>query len=724
MGGISRIKALDSSVVNKIAAGEIIISPVNALKEMLENSIDAGATNIDIVVKSGGLRMLQITDNGSGIMKDDLAILCERFTTSKLTTFDDLAKIQTYGFRGEALASISHISKITVVTKVNDDVCAWKASYENGKMVDGPKPTAGKNGTVILVQDLFYNVPSRLRSMRSESEEYSKILDVVSRYAINTNGVGFSCKKHGEAQFTLTVRSNASCVDRINVVFGSQVSNSLLEINLPDIEAYGVTKVSGYVSNFIYNNKKGIPAIFFINNRLVSCDPLRRSLLQLYSNYLAKGNKPFIYLSLMIASENVDVNIHPTKREVRFLHEDDIIERIHNGIQDQLSKLDTSRSFKAGSLLSDAPSLAEVTTKPSPMTPAMAVKRKENRLIRTDSSQYKITNFLRSSQTSTSTIFATTARDKTQRSESKFSDKRIDASSGADNRDEASKNPAAKDDSTVKTLLNNTYNVVENERIAVNLKSIKCLKEDVDRDIHEELTGIFADMTYVGLVDETRRLASIQHGLKLFLVDYGSLCNELFYQIGLTEFANFGKIYLHEIEGNEGVPLVSLLSQIDSLEESKATEITKQLWSMREMLDDYFSIELIGDKSELENVRICCIPLLLKDYTPPLSKLPLFLYRMGTKVDWSSEKECLEGILKQLALLYVPEIIEHVDTDDETIDEETRIQYISRSEYLKNVLENVVFPTIKKRLLAPKKLLKDVIEIANLPGLYRVFERC
>ena len=806
----TKIRRLDPSVVSKIAAGEIIVSPVNALKEMLENSIDAKATMIDILVKEGGVKLLQVTDDGVGINKEDLPILCERFTTSKLSKFEDLESIATYGFRGEALASISHVAKVTVTTKTEADQCAWKVSYMEGKMLGKPVPTAGKDGTTILVEDLFYNLPSRLRSLRSPNEILHGILDVVGRYAIHSKGIGFSCKKFGDAQYSLAIKPNFGMVDRIRSILGNEVASHLLDFTVDVNEDLPVLGISGKASDLNFVCKKAIQPIFFINNRLVSCDPLRRSLNQVYSNFLAKGNRPFVYLSILVDPASVDVNIHPTKKEVRFLHQDEIFQLISTELHEMLSKIDTSRMFKTSTLITDgspignslsqssslqssqrAPSLLSNGNNravPVPITKSQRVY--DNRLIRTDASQSKITSFLRSSQyiETMPTQSQKLSKNKTQKIQDTLGDDTRVADSGTTSYDpktqeqmtssscdtladksesshEISGNKrrhdadtgftpgetSTSDGDTTKVGFSNVqpqishlddsqgdennvvnkkmcYKVLDKERKMVSLTSIKSLRQNVDNAAHAELTNIFANLTYVGLVDEERRLVAIQHDLKLFLVDYGSICNELFYQIGLTDFSNYGKIYLRA-QDEEELNILNLLSVFDDLTIQQRYDIVKTMWDMQEMLDEYFSIELklMGTSdtgNPLDCIVVRSIPLLLKGYNPPLSKLPHFFRRMGTKVNWEEEEPCLNGILRQIALLYVPEVIVKVDVNDTTTPEDVKVEYVNKCEDMSSVLEHVIFPCIKRRFLATRDILRDIVEIANLPGLYKVFERC
>ncbi|RLV85957.1 DNA mismatch repair protein MLH1 [Meyerozyma sp. JA9] len=667
------ITKLDSSVINRIAAGEIIIQPANALKELIENSIDAGSTSVDILVKDGGIKLLQITDNGHGIHKEDLGLLCERFATSKLAKFEDLESISTYGFRGEALASISHIARLSVVTKTKGSDLAYKAFYLGGKLVGQnfnanavaePKPTAGTDGTQLTVEDLFYNMPSRLKSLKSKNDEYSRILDVVGRYAIHCQNVGFSCKKFGESHQALSTRPHMSLKERIRIVQGSAIANDLIDLepiqNKDHAESVGLTSVEGAITSSDYVNKKKVEPVLFINHRLVSCGPLKRSILAAYYFFLPKGNHPFIYLSLEIEPRNVDVNVHPTKREVRFLNEDEIIEIITDLVQSTLSSHDSARKIPTQTVLSKPRS--------QPTEPPTKKYRQENKLVRVDASQAKLSFLVPTSADSNS----------------------------------------SKPDH-IKTS--------ERERSSLRLESITSLEEEVAQKVHKSLTRAITNASYIGIVDEYRRLCCFQYDVNLYLCDYAALLHELYYQIGLTEFANFGE-YLLE-------PQLTMEQLLAPLYEKNADlvskdKVTSTINDNQELLNDYFQIKVLDN-------RVISIPLIHQDIVPSSLKLPHFIYRLGTKVDYEDEKSCLQEILHQIALLYVPDAIPIADSadrggsdarDTEAAENSTRRQSVDR------VLEYVVFPLMKERFLVPNHLASSIIQIADLPGLYRVFERC
>ncbi|KAL7627493.1 DNA mismatch repair protein Mlh1 [Parahypoxylon ruwenzoriense] len=693
-----RIKALDPDVVNKIAAGEIIVAPVHALKELIENAVDAGSTSLEVLVRDGGLKLLQITDNGHGINKEDLPILCERFTTSKLKKFEDLSNIGTYGFRGEALASISHIAHLTVTTRTKDSDCSWRAHYDGGNLSPAkpgqspdPKPTAGRIGTQISVEDLFYNVPTRRKAFRSASDEFNKIIDMVGRYAIHCTGVAFSCKKYGDSGTSITVQSQASTIDRIRQIHGSAVANELIEFSASD-NRWGF-KASGWATNANYHIKK-TTLLLFINHRSVESSNIKKAVEQTYSAFLPKNGHPFVYLSLDIDPQRVDVNVHPTKREVNFLNEDEIIQSICENIRDKLAAVDTSRTFLTqtllpGTMLPDNPSqhstdsLSAKAPSTSRKTPARPY---ENNLVRTDASLRKITSmFPAASQSPT---------------------------------------PGISSQTTYEGAQEPIYETTDREPILCRLTSVRELRSAVRDDMHHELTEIIANHTFVGIVDEKRRLATIQGGVKLFLIDYGRACFEYFYQVGLTDFGNFGVIKFQPALNLRGVLKIAAEQEKAAADDNNfdvdevVDTVAEQLIERREMLVEYFSLE-ITPAGELLS-----IPLLLKGYTPSMAKLPQFLLRLGPRVNWGDEKLCFESFLKELATFYVPEQLPTPPGNDE-IEEHIPDDIKARRAQVRRAVEHIFFPAFKARLVATKSFMKGgVLELASLKGLYRVFERC
>ncbi|EZA54164.1 hypothetical protein DMN91_000425 [Ooceraea biroi] len=390
----AKIKKLDEVVVNRIAAGEVIQRPSNALKELIENSLDAKATNIQITTKEGGLKLLQIQDNGTGIRKEDMDIVCERFTTSKLQKFEDLGTLTTFGFRGEALASISHIALLSITTKTADEKCAYKASYINSKLKAPPAPCAGNQGTVITIENLFYNVATRRKALSNQSEEFSKITEVVMRYAVHNPTVGFTLKKHGEPSPQVRTPHNSTKQSNVRILYGNPVARELLEVELAD-EAYKF-KMHGLVTNANYTNKRMV-MLLFINNRLVDSSSIRKMLEELYSVYLSKKAHPWCYISLDINPQNIDVNVHPTKHEVRFLHEDSIIERMKFALDERLTGNSASRTFYLQARLPKADITKEVLEEVLPeydkANPNKSKKIYQKELVRTDSSDQKLDRF-------------------------------------------------------------------------------------------------------------------------------------------------------------------------------------------------------------------------------------------------------------------------------------------------------------------------------------------
>ncbi|OAA55325.1 DNA mismatch repair protein [Niveomyces insectorum RCEF 264] len=745
-----RIQALDPNVVNKIAAGEIIIAPVHALKELVENAVDAGSTMLEVLVKDGGLKLLQITDNGCGIEKDDLPILCDRFTTSKLQRFEDLEAIATYGFRGEALASISHIAHLTVTTRTRDAASAWRACYEAGQLAPSkpgqdaaPKRVAGRPGTQITVEDLFYNAPTRRRAFRSTSDEYNKIVDMLGRYAVHCSGVAFACKKHGEASASIAVPAAASTVDRIRHVYGGAVAHELLAFATED-RRWGFA-ARGWATTANYSLKR-TTLLLFINNRCVESTNIRKALDETYAAFLPKNGHPFVYLSLTIDPQRVDVNVHPTKREVNFLNEDEVTRAVCEHIRAKLAEVDTSRTFATQTLLSttrnDAGSSQPRTPASAAAAAATAARKTplrpyENNLVRTDTNLRKITSMFAPAPSGVSQPHSPLGSDSAEAGPT--------VSGGASAMDD-------EDDDNNKSNRGRyrlpeaavTYEVVDREPTVNWLKSVRELKEDVVADADAEATKLLKSLSFVGIVDARRRLAAIQSDVRLYLVDYGRTCYELFYQLGLSDFGNFGALRfsppldlrallltgLREA-GTDADADINADAGAGANEDEIVTAVAAQLVERRQMLQEYFLLEVTPTGELLS------LPLLLKGYTPPLAKLPQFLLRLGPRVHWHEEKACFATFLRELARFYVPEQLSPAaegdgDDDDDSGDSgeghkgnAKTDDGQSRRAHVEYAVEHVLFPAFKAQLIGTTSLMQaGVVEVANLKGLYRVFERC
>lgn len=352
------IRQLPSEVVNRIAAGEVVSSPAAALKELLENSLDAGAVSITVSVRGGGVKLLQVTDDGRGIALADLPLLCERHATSKLRTFDDLASVATFGFRGEALASVSHVARVSVLTKTSGSRVAHAARYIDGRLADAPTPAAGLSGTSLSVEDLFYNLPTRRRALRSPSEEYRAIVDIVARYAIRYSSTAFVCKRlpdagaggRGSSNGSMDVRTpaNATVHENIRAAFGANIAQELVDFEV-DLPERGIS-VRATATNAAFSTRKRV-FVLFINGRLVNCAPLKRAVDSTYSVYLPKGGHSFAYLDISMKPCDVDVNVHPNKMEVRFLHEALLIDAVVDGLEARLKSDGRSRTFLAQALI-------------------------------------------------------------------------------------------------------------------------------------------------------------------------------------------------------------------------------------------------------------------------------------------------------------------------------------------------------------------------------------
>ncbi|XP_072455008.1 DNA mismatch repair protein Mlh1 isoform X2 [Notamacropus eugenii] len=735
------IRRLDEKVVNRIAAGEVIQRPANAIKEMIENCLDAKATSIQVTVKEGGLKLIQIQDNGTGIRKEDLDIVCERFTTSKLQSFEDLACISTYGFRGEALASISHVAHVTVTTKTADAKCAYRASYSDGKLKAPPKPCAGNQGTQITVEDLFYNIATRRKALKNPSEEYGKILEVVGRYSIHNSGISFSVKKQGETAPDIRTLPNATVVDNIRSIFGNAVSRELIEVGCDDpVLAF---KMKGYISNANYSVKKCV-LLLFINHRLVESTALKKAVESVYAAYLPKNTHPFLYLSLEIAAQNVDVNVHPTKHEVHFLHEDSILERVQQHIEGQLLGANSSRTYFTQTLLPGvAGSVTEglkSTAGASASTQGASDKVCARQMVRTDSREQKLDAFLQpvsrssvghpSAPSPEPQLAAAANRPDEMEELPEIPEPSAEVMGPPDNPKQGDGQPHETDshrkrpreDSDVEMSQDDMTAACCPRRRVVKLTSVLTLQEEISKRGHEALQEMLRNHSFVGCVSPQWALA--QYQTKLYLLNTTKLSEELFYQILIYDFANFGVLRLSEPAPLYDLAMLALdhpesgWTEEDGPKEGLAEYIVEFLKKKAEMLADYFSLEID------EEGNLIGLPLLIDNYVPPLEGLPMFVLRLATEVNWDEEKECFQSLSKECAMFY--SIRKQYVVEESTLSGQENEECESPSVSWKWTVEHILYKAFRSHLLPPQCFSEDgsILQLANLPDLYKVFERC
>ncbi|MDN6671174.1 MAG: DNA mismatch repair endonuclease MutL, partial [Staphylococcus equorum] len=329
---MGKIKELQTSLANKIAAGEVVERPGSVVKELLENAIDAQATEINIEVEQSGVTSIRVVDNGTGIHIEDLGLVFHRHATSKLDADDDLFHIRTLGFRGEALASISSVSKVTLKT-CTDNEEGQEIYVENGEILN-QKPAKAKQGTDILVESLFYNTPARLKYIKSLYTELGKITDIVNRMAMSHPGIRISLISDGRT--ILKTNGSGRTNEVMAEIYGMKVAKDLVHIS-GETSDY---RLEGYVAKPEHSRSNKHYISIFINGRYIKNFLINKAILEGYHTLLMIGRFPICYINIEMDPILVDVNVHPTKLEVRLSKEDQlfelIVEKIREAFKDRI----------------------------------------------------------------------------------------------------------------------------------------------------------------------------------------------------------------------------------------------------------------------------------------------------------------------------------------------------------------------------------------------------
>lgn len=334
-----KIHILDSSVSNLIAAGEVVERPSSVVKELIENSIDAGASIIKIEIEGGGSELIRIVDNGCGMEEKDALCAFQKHATSKIRTKEDLYKIGTLGFRGEALPSISAVSKIELQTKVKDAISGTKIVVEGGNVVSSEEIGCNE-GSVFTVRDLFYNTPARKKFLKTEQTETGVIISSVQKLALSHPDISFRLTVRGKD--TLFTTGNGVLKDAVFAVYGADMAGNLFAVSHDD----GIYKVSGFIGAPLYSRPNRNTQLFYVNNRVVRSRILQNSLENSYRNSMLIGRYPVCFLFLETRPEDVDINVHPSKIEIKFSDEKAVAYFLDTAIKNALSVGSPIREIK------------------------------------------------------------------------------------------------------------------------------------------------------------------------------------------------------------------------------------------------------------------------------------------------------------------------------------------------------------------------------------------
>lgn len=322
---------LDKNLINQISAWEVVERPASVIKELLENSIDAWCHNITIEIQEGGKKEIIISDDGKWIDKDDLEICLEKYTTSKISSLSDLYNVLTFWFRWEALASISSVSEMSIISKTNNSLIAYRLDYSNEKWQIITQ-SSHSNGTEIIVKNLFYNTPARLNYLKQDRTEYAKILSYLQNAVLSYPEIGFEFISDNKKVFKYN--QSETLKTRIYQIYGNEVSDNILDINF---EMIGI-KVTGYISDpkvsFLNKNKQHI----FVNKRPITSVMISKAISDAYNRFIPHGLYPSYVVNIEVDPTVIDVNVHPRKTEIRFENEQNIFRSVYHAVLNKLEK--------------------------------------------------------------------------------------------------------------------------------------------------------------------------------------------------------------------------------------------------------------------------------------------------------------------------------------------------------------------------------------------------
>lgn len=361
---MSKIRILSDALASQVAAGEVVERPAAVLRELVDNSLDAGATQIEIAVQSGGSALIRVTDNGSGMGREDAMLCIERHATSKIRTKEDLGAIHTYGFRGEALPSIASVSRFRLSTREREALSGTEIEIHGGKLI-AVRDGGGAPGSMVEVRSLFFNVPARRKFLRAETTEYAHVEQQFRLHAIANPQVAFTLIKDGAPVYHLPVAHDL--MERIRGLVGDELAQRLLPVI--ETERHGI-HITGYIGGPSYSRSNKQMQLVFLNGRCVESAPLHYGLREGYHTTLMKGQYPVTFLFVTMDAHGYDVNVHPAKKEVRFYDGHAVREAVAHAVRETLNQ---SRVLPQGHAPSR--SVAPLSVPPLPLDNSVSIEQ-------------------------------------------------------------------------------------------------------------------------------------------------------------------------------------------------------------------------------------------------------------------------------------------------------------------------------------------------------------
>ena len=328
-----QISVLDQSTIDKIAAGEVVERPASVVKELVENAIDAGASAVTVEIKGGGISFIRITDNGSGIARDQVPLAFLRHATSKIRQVEDLASISSLGFRGEALSSIAAVSQVELITKPHEDLMGTRYVIEGGRE-KGLEDVGAPDGTTFLVRNLFYNTPARAKFLKTPATESGYISSFIEQLALSHPYISFKYIQDGKTK--LHTSGNDNLREVIYQVYGREITRELIEIH--DVSPDGEMEISGFIGKPTVNRGNRNFENYYVNGRYVKSKVLMKAIEDAYHTYTMQHKYPFTALVIQIRGDDVDINVHPTKMEVRFSRQEEVYRQVFQTIRQALQQ--------------------------------------------------------------------------------------------------------------------------------------------------------------------------------------------------------------------------------------------------------------------------------------------------------------------------------------------------------------------------------------------------